>query len=609
MGSAVEYAVLISLCALLGIDLVIQRVLKRRLVLAGLQSPRRAAGGAQFPEKAGPGEVPAVRRNAREFEVCALRRILRVVLSDRSREEVLGETLDVVSGLTEREWVTVLSHHADRGELEVLSGRADAIGRPGMRLSARAAVFAEAIESRRPTSVSGPQAMDRLPPGLAPGRLLRTLTVLPAVIHDRVPCLLVLADRRELPPLTEDETRTALGFADLAGMALEHDRLSGELGRKVRELSTLYEVAGYEMATITSSSPGIDDCLDRTLDLVHRLLEVDACSIMLLDERAQELYVHAGRGAGPKPAVTLRLRVGQGIAGRAAATGQPVVAENLAHDRRYLQHPGGGHPGSTLLAVPMLAQNRVVGVINVRSLSARRFTDDEVRTLQLIAGRTALSVDNARTRDHLEAERRKFEGIVATAADGIVLIDRGGDIVHANAAAERLVGCAPGGLTGRPWHDFCRLRTRDGARPFEPATLLARMVEVEGGNRPVALELAGADGTPRWVEARCGVVRDAGGQPALGVASLRDVTQELRDQMRREDRLRTMVEDVHAPLRSAVAHLEALAGERLGPLQPEQRRALAASMRGLRKVLLSSGALTHETEDRPREVPAAAAVS
>ncbi len=586
MGALIGSVTAGCLLVLVAIDIVLRLLMRRCVTAASTAAPAAAA----------PPPDPAHHR-----ELAALRKILRTVISESSRDAVLREIGTAVASVFEREWVSVLV--PESGGLRVVLERGGALAPVGAWIQAAGTLLEQAIARGEAAARTGDGAMSALPADLLRNHPARTVVALPAVGRESVTCVLVLADRRELPPPTAEEMRTALGYADLAGLAIEQARLGGELGAKVRELATLNEIAGYEMAAITSCSPGIDDCLGRTLDLVHKLLRVDACSFMLIDEGSRELYVHAGRGGGPGPAGTLRLKIGEGIAGRAAECGEPVWSTDLESDRRFVPQPGGMPAGTCLLSVPMKSQNRVVGVINVR-VAGRRFSEEEAKSLRLVAARTALAVENARCTELLETERKMFQVIVETLADGIVVLDRNGLVLHANAAVGEFAGADPVSLLFRPWHELCHVRTADGTRIEDRRNPFGRLGASDGESRSLEIEIVRPDGTVSRLDARCTMVRDAAGAVVLGIASLRAVGRAQSDEARRA--IQCIIEEVRSPLLSASNTLEMLLGGQLGPLSPDQKKGITTSISNLKKILLSNGSLSRVSAGRVRGEAASA---
>jgi sigma-B regulation protein RsbU (phosphoserine phosphatase) len=98
--------------------------------------------------------------------------------------------------------------------------------------------------------------------------------------------------------------------------------------------------------------------------------------------------------------------LGKGITGAAASSRQPVRVHDTAKDARYI----ASHTDiRSEVAVPLLLQDRVVGVMDLESDRVGYFTDDHVRTLALLAPQVASSVENARLYQELATRERRME--------------------------------------------------------------------------------------------------------------------------------------------------------------------------------------------------------
>jgi len=140
----------------------------------------------------------------------------------------------------------------------------------------------------------------------------------------------------------------------------------------------------------TLSKLDVADLLDELLDRVRDLLEVDTAVVLLLDVHARQLVATAAKGLEDEVEQGFRVSVGRGFAGRIAATGQPVIIDDVTPTD--VVNPILLDKGiRSLLGVPMFASGEVVGVMHVGTLTPRRFSPDDVHLLQLVADRASLA--------------------------------------------------------------------------------------------------------------------------------------------------------------------------------------------------------------------------
>ncbi|MCA1708845.1 MAG: SpoIIE family protein phosphatase, partial [Actinobacteria bacterium] len=144
----------------------------------------------------------------------------------------------------------------------------------------------------------------------------------------------------------------------------------------------------------------VEDLLVELLDRVRELLAVETATVLLLDSSSQELVVTAARGIEAAVREAVRVPMGKGFAGRVAVEKQPVIIEQV--DQTNVLYPIFAEHGiCSLLGVPMLTSGTVIGVLHVGALVPRRFTDDDVRLLQIVADRVAFATQSRR----VEVER------------------------------------------------------------------------------------------------------------------------------------------------------------------------------------------------------------
>src|SRR5205814_9938907 len=110
------------------------------------------------------------------------------------------------------------------------------------------------------------------------------------------------------------------------------------------------------------------------------------------------------------PLELLRARVGDGITGRCAATGESLLIGDAANCEFGSRIPGTPVIEESLLAVPMRYGTRVVGVIVVSKLGLDQFDEDDVRLLEVLAGHAAVALENASL---YEAARREADRATA----------------------------------------------------------------------------------------------------------------------------------------------------------------------------------------------------
>jgi phosphoserine phosphatase RsbU/P len=141
-----------------------------------------------------------------------------------------------------------------------------------------------------------------------------------------------------------------------------------------------------------------ESLLTELLERAKEVLQADTAAVLLLDRSSRELIATAASGLEEEVRQGVRVPLGAGFAGRAAAERKPVILDRV--DEHTVVNPILWAKGiKTIVGVPMIVGDRVIGVMHVGSLTGRRFTAEDAALLQLAADRaaTAVSAMTART--------------------------------------------------------------------------------------------------------------------------------------------------------------------------------------------------------------------
>jgi two-component sensor histidine kinase/putative methionine-R-sulfoxide reductase with GAF domain len=169
-----------------------------------------------------------------------------------------------------------------------------------------------------------------------------------------------------------------------------------------------------ETTEAVNSSLDLEEVMALIARKVAEALEADACFVYLYDERGDQLVLRATFGAQVgeeerKP----RMRIGEGLTGSSAAIRQPVmIAEGANLDPRFKAFknlPEGEY--ESILAVPILAREKLEGALNVRTKHPREFSRAEIDLLVAIAGQVAQSIQHARLYEQARQRVRELEAL------------------------------------------------------------------------------------------------------------------------------------------------------------------------------------------------------
>ena len=161
-------------------------------------------------------------------------------------------------------------------------------------------------------------------------------------------------------------------------------------------LATLAEI-GEEV----NSSLDLDEVLARTAALIKRHVDYEIFGVLMFEGDGSYLKHRFSIGYSPDLAANLRVPLGQGITGTAAATGHSVRVGDTSKDPRYINAIENVR---SELAVPLMLQGKCIGVLDIQSRHPEYFTRDQQNILTLLASRLAVAIENARLFQRVRAQ-------------------------------------------------------------------------------------------------------------------------------------------------------------------------------------------------------------
>ncbi len=192
-----------------------------------------------------------------------------------------------------------------------------------------------------------------------------------------------------------DTARLLRDIALLAATSLDKARLFNETRERARQFAALNTIAGE----IVAAEKDLDRLLDLLTNSVTDLLNAEAGSLLLVtDDDTGDLEFKVVSGGGGKNLIGVRVPAGRGLVGEVAATARPVLVNDASNDPRWGgEFAKGTFRTNSVLAVPLLTQNRVIGVLEVLNKSrGGGFSADDVQLLTAFAAQAAVAIENAR---------------------------------------------------------------------------------------------------------------------------------------------------------------------------------------------------------------------
>ncbi|HET7091644.1 MAG TPA: GAF domain-containing protein [Anaerolineae bacterium] len=224
-------------------------------------------------------------------------------------------------------------------------------------------------------------------------RLLRAPAWLTAPLRERETLQgAIVLGSRSAGRFGENEVILVRTVADQIGVAITNSRLYEETRRRVDELALLNEVGRALTSTLD-----LNEVLSVIMEEAVGVLQGEAGSVLLLDEMRDELVFASSVGPAADQLPGLRLPSGAGIAGEALRSGYPLLVADTQNDPRFYRNVDAltGMVTRSLMAAPLRARGRMIGVMEVLNKRGGHFTPNDVRLLDSLAQTAATAIVNA----------------------------------------------------------------------------------------------------------------------------------------------------------------------------------------------------------------------
>jgi signal transduction histidine kinase len=323
-----------------------------------------------------------------------LQLVTDAALAHLELDELLGELLARIREALEADTAAILLHDDERNELVARAavGLEEEVER-GVRIPINRGFAGRVAGERRPIIVEDVDRAEILNPILRE-KGIKSLLGVPLVVEGQLLGVLHVGTLSPRAFSSEDVELLQL-VADRAAIAISHARLFATERQARARLEQLQIVTDAALSHLE-----LEELLRELLSRIHDILAVDTAAILMREEETEELVARAAVGLEEVVERGVRIPIGRGFAGRVAAMRQPIVLEHVDHAN--VLNPVLREKGiKSLLGVPLIVGDNVLGVLHVGTLKPRAFTEDDVELLQLVAARAALAIEKARVHDDL----------------------------------------------------------------------------------------------------------------------------------------------------------------------------------------------------------------
>ena len=290
----------------------------------------------------------------------------------------------------------------------------------------------------------------------------------------------------------------------------------------------------------------LDQVLTVIMQAINQEINVESGSVLLREWDSNQLVFAKILRGHAQHFSSLRLRVGQGIAGWVAQTGQSEIVEDAVQDARWYSGVDRvtGFTTHSILCVPLIAEDETIGVIELLNKFDGAFTTNDRELLEAIATQVAPTIQNKRLQEQMrsaqfpsnelfrqiEHAKQEWEDTVDAIDEGIALVDENCRILRANRILANWINAAPAQLIGRQCFEVLHGDTT--MPPTCPhARLLATGIPAEGEVESTVLG--------KTLRLKAYPIQDETGSRIGSVNVWRDITSEkrLREQLIQSEKM------------------------------------------------------------------------
>src|SRR6202047_1541428 len=237
---------------------------------------------------------------------------------------------------------------------------------------------------------------------------VRSELAVPLIVKNRIIGVIDI-ESQKLNHFTEEHKRLLTLIGSRMAVGIENARLYTRTTRQARTLLLLNEIA-RELTSILN----LDELLKRIAELLNRLIDYQMLSILLLDETGEKLQHRFSQRFEERLHLKHDIPMGRGVVGFAAQAKEAVLVPDVAKSDRYI----AVNPETrSELAVPLIYQERVIGVLDLEHTRRGYFTEDHKRTLTTLAAQLAIAIENARLYEEIARQEQRLERDLALARE------------------------------------------------------------------------------------------------------------------------------------------------------------------------------------------------
>lgn len=209
-----------------------------------------------------------------------------------------------------------------------------------------------------------------------------------------VPCLSPEESVANVKKLAIEATEAVQAVAD---KVKNYQNMVGELESKRYQLKSVRELADALVCVLN-----LEHLLDMIVESGLHLAKAKTGSIMLITPETNYMTIRTARGMREDIIKKVRVKIGEGISGYVAQTGEPLLIKDIENAGRFSKKSASKYETHSLISVPLKIKEKIIGVLNINNkVTGESFDEDDLSLTMMLASYAAISIDTARLHENL----------------------------------------------------------------------------------------------------------------------------------------------------------------------------------------------------------------
>lgn len=343
----------------------------------------------------------------KEQELLVLHQVAQHISSNQELNELLAHIVDMVATVAAADSCFVYLYDKQNSQLTLRaanSGHRAIVGE--IRLKLGEGVTGWAAKEKKPVALASEAYNDprfKSFTNLAEDKYEAFLAI-PILAKGKIIGVMNLHNKKP-HAYPEEQINLLFTVSKYLGSAIQNAIIYEEVNRKATQLDLLSEVS----RTIVSDYY-LKEILQLIVTMTAQVMGSKICSIMLLDDKKQELVIAATQSLSQDYVNKANLKVGQSISGKVVTEKRPIAVVDVTNEPGYMFPQVAKKEGVvSMIGVPMMIKDRVIGVINSYTQREHNFSEEEIGILQAIANQAAVAIENTRLDQEILSAKEALE--------------------------------------------------------------------------------------------------------------------------------------------------------------------------------------------------------